>query len=85
MYYFYFRKFEWAELGDEIDADKVMSGNQRIVMPKTFRNFVFNDNFGVAYDKIKKSTSSPFNPNNITESAFYLCKYIQVFIYRFFF
>lgn len=45
-------------------------------MPKTFKNSVFNDNYGVTYDSIKQSTSSPFSPNNMTEAVFYICKYI---------
>lgn len=67
------RKFEWAELGDELDLIAVtehLTDN----IPKTFKSKIFKDNYGVTYSSIKESTSSPFTPNSMTESIFYLRK-----------
>lgn len=67
-------KFEWAEIGDELDSEATFD-NQKRSVPKTYKNTVFNDNYSIAYGNVKQSTSSPFNSNSITESIFYLCKF----------
>lgn len=64
-------KFEWGEQVEEKEPNEQMVYDP---IPKTIHNYVFNDNFGVAYKKVEESSSSSFNPNGITESMFYLCK-----------
>lgn len=72
-FFLFKRKFEWAELGDEIDLLSVTDSHTDNI-PKTFKSKLFKDNYGVTYSSIKESTSSPFTPNSMTESIFYLCK-----------
>ncbi|XP_072378466.1 sorting nexin-14-like isoform X1 [Diabrotica undecimpunctata] len=68
-------KFEWAEIGEETDSliSKPMEG---VSFPKTYRNQVFNDNFGVQYKNLKDTMSSSLSPDGFAESAFYLMKNI---------
>ncbi|XP_057664607.1 sorting nexin-14-like isoform X1 [Diorhabda carinulata] len=63
-------KFEWAEEGEEID----ISSTQNNSFPKTYKNLLFDDNFGVQYRILKDTLSSCSSPEGITESVFYLMK-----------
>ncbi|CAG9861895.1 unnamed protein product [Phyllotreta striolata] len=65
-------KLEWAEVGEE--SVKLFTVIENILFPKTYRNQVFNDNFGVHYKVLKDTMSSSLSPEGITESAFYLLK-----------
>ncbi|XP_028141747.1 sorting nexin-14 isoform X2 [Diabrotica virgifera virgifera] len=66
-------KFEWAEIGEETDS---LISKHMGSFPKTYRNQVFNDNFGVPYNILKDTMSNSLSPDGITESAFYLMKNI---------
>lgn len=68
----YYRKFEWAEIGDEVDSSSLTLFN---TLPKTFKNKVFGDNYGAVYQRDVKSSSTSINPNGITDAGFYLCNY----------
>lgn len=68
------RKFEWAEIGDELDIDPSTVPKRNTTMPKTYRNHIFNDNFGVTFKMLKETSSSSMNLIGITECTFYLCK-----------
>lgn len=70
---FYYRRFGWAEFGDEIDALSADLSRPEPT-PKTYRNYIFNDNFGVKYENLKDGSSSSLNPVGITGCLFYLCK-----------
>lgn len=63
-------RFEWAETVDE----KELFDETLLQQPKTIRNPIYNDNYGVKYKDNDDTSSSFFNPNGITESLFYLCK-----------
>lgn len=54
-------------------------------MPKTFRNHVFNDNFGTSLKDLKESCNTSFNPVGMIQCIFYLCKLCDflIFIYIF--
>lgn len=65
-----FSKFDWAEQVEE----KYQLDESILPQPKTLKNPIFNDNYGVKYKDTDDSSSSFFNPNGITESLFYLRK-----------
>ncbi|XP_074032931.1 sorting nexin-14 isoform X2 [Leptinotarsa decemlineata] len=67
-------KLEWAEIGEELDNIPCLSHTSRL--PKTYRNQVFNDNFGVQYKCLKETASSSFNPEGLAESVFYFLKHV---------
>ncbi|XP_065162082.1 sorting nexin-14-like isoform X2 [Atheta coriaria] len=67
------QKFEWAEIGDEVDSSSLTLFN---TLPKTFKNKVFGDNYGAVYQRDVKSSSTSINPNGITDAGFYLLKHI---------
>ncbi|CAH0546449.1 unnamed protein product [Brassicogethes aeneus] len=68
-------KFDWAEFGDDME---VLSANVNRVdpFPKTYRNHIFNDNFGINYHSLKEGSSSSLNMEGLTNSIFYLMKFI---------
>ncbi|KAJ8981392.1 hypothetical protein NQ317_002586 [Molorchus minor] len=47
-------KVDYAEVGEELDAD-ISNPQKNIPFPKTYRNHIFNDNFGVEYKSLKDS------------------------------
>lgn len=64
-----------TEIGNEIDTS--IKFEEKIVPPpKTYRNCVFNDNFGISYGKLKTISTSAVNPINVLECFFYLGKHI---------
>ncbi|KAK4877057.1 hypothetical protein RN001_009563 [Aquatica leii] len=67
-------KIELAEVGDEMEI--VLSEVNDSLVPATFNNPVFKNNFGINYKKKENSSSTSFNPLGITESIFYLMKHI---------
>jgi hypothetical protein len=68
-----FRRFEWAEIGDEVSV-KTTTDDRTTPFPKTFRNHIFNDNFGTALKDLRDSCSSSFNPIGMIQCIFYLRK-----------
>ncbi|XP_018573959.1 sorting nexin-14 isoform X2 [Anoplophora glabripennis] len=68
-------KLDWAEVGEEFDT-AAGACNVNISFPKTYRNHIFNDNFGVKYSSLKDTMSGSFNPDGFMESIFYLLKHI---------
>ncbi|XP_966626.3 sorting nexin-14 isoform X1 [Tribolium castaneum] len=66
-------KFEWAEIGDEVSTKMI---EKTTPMPKTFRNHVFNDNFGTTFKDLKESCNTSFNPIGMIQCIFYLLKYV---------
>lgn len=63
-----------AEVGEALETLEP-KGKENIPLPKTNRNHVFNDNFGVQYQNLKETMSGSFNPDGFVECIFYLCKY----------
>lgn len=52
------------------------------MFPKTYRNHIFNDNFGIEHKSLKESTSGSLNPECFTECFFYLRNFIIFMIYE---
>ncbi|KAJ8911435.1 hypothetical protein NQ315_005968 [Exocentrus adspersus] len=59
-------KLDWAEVGEEFDT-LMKNGNANISFPKTYRNYIFNDNFGVKYTSLKDTMSGSYNTGGFTE------------------
>nr|CAH7759735.1 unnamed protein product [Callosobruchus chinensis] len=68
-------KLELAEEGEEIDK-LGLKYNEQIPPPKTYRNHIFNDNFGIQHKHLKETMSGSFNPEGLCECVFYLLKQI---------
>ncbi|CAG9818827.1 unnamed protein product [Phaedon cochleariae] len=66
-------KLELTEVGEEIGSFSISS---QMHSPKTYRNHIFNDNFGVQYNCLKTANGESFTPEGIGDSAFYLLKHI---------
>ncbi|RZB40834.1 sorting nexin-14-like [Asbolus verrucosus] len=69
-------KFEWGEIGDEIDI-KANLDQKNPPIPKTFRNHIFNDNFGIPFRVLKDSSSSSFNPVGVIQLYAAVCSVAQ--------
>lgn len=77
-----FRKQDWAEISEALDPLNP-NYSERLVFPKTYKNHIFNDNFGIQHKSLKETMSGSFNPESFTECFFYLRNYdllIAVFI-----
>lgn len=73
--FYIFRKLEGNEIGEGVDP---LSANyhNKMLLPKTYQNHIFSDNFGIQHKILKETMSGSFKPENFTESLFYLCKII---------
>lgn len=67
------------EIGSELETTVIVNQPQTPPpLPKTFRNYIFNDNFGIKYDNLHDTHNSwSFVSNGITQSIFYLRKLNQ--------
>ncbi|CAG9770654.1 unnamed protein product [Ceutorhynchus assimilis] len=63
-------KIDVAEEGIELAVPL----NKEATLPKTFKNNIFKDNFGISYKLSNGSSGSSFNPGMFSESLFYLFK-----------
>lgn len=77
----FFRKQDWTEISEALDPLNP-TYNDKLMFPKTYRNHIFNDNFGIQHKSLKESTSGSFNPECFTECFFYLRNYIVLMIIK---